>query len=84
MCLEAVIRKDSGNSRFSKEITADYNEDIMTTIFFAGLVVYIVATFVFLALAITGAAHFIDGDLFREMYYLTLRALLIPFEIFLY
>lgn len=33
MCLEAVIRKDSGNSRFSKEITADYNEDIMTTIF---------------------------------------------------
>lgn len=79
------------HSRFSKEITAEYKNDIVTRLLFWGLKVYFVLVLLFvLAITVNGIGYFLTGDTLYEPkllffpYYLIVRPLFIPTEIFNY
>lgn len=77
--------------RFSKEVMENYNNDLITRILFWGLRIYFTLVLLFvLAMVVNAIGYFINGDaLFAPKllffpYYLIIRPLFIPIEIFSY
>jgi F0F1-type ATP synthase assembly protein I len=70
--------------RFSKKITDDYKSDIVTRILSACVKVYLFITLLFIFAVIAHKAGFFNVKPIGWMSYLTIRPLLIPFEIFWY
>lgn len=79
------------HKKFSKDIMENYSSDLITRILFWGLRIYCILVLLFvLAIAINAVGYFITGDVLYEPkhlffpYYLIIRPLLIPIEIFSY
>jgi hypothetical protein len=77
--------------RFSKEIKENYKSDIITHVLFGGLKIYVILVLLFiLSFVINVVGYFVTGDVLYEPkhlffpYYLIIRPLIIPIEIFTY
>lgn len=69
---------------FSKQIMESYSRDAVTCIFSVAVKVYTAVTVVFILLMVAHSKGVIDAKPISWIYYLILRPLFIPFEIFWY
>jgi hypothetical protein len=72
------------HQKFSKEIPVSYKRDIVSRILYIGLKVYFAITMLFVMAMTVHKTGLIDAKSIGWIYYITLRPLFIPFEIFWY
>jgi hypothetical protein len=72
------------HTKITKQITADYKNDIITRILSCGVLIHLVTVLLFLVAIYMHKADLINIQSFGWIYYFTLRPLFIPIEIFVY